>query len=219
MWSNEQKISKFDGGFTLVELMITMVISGLIMAAIYGAYTVQQKHALAQRQVTEMQQNLRAGLDAIIRDVRLAGYSPNDLGAKIVSVAADSFEFTMDNDDGGLTTRTFELYDPLDDEADDARSLQKTASGSPVASNIQEIHFQYLDDNDDATSLISNIRTVVITMLARADNMDRNFLNPGTTYTTPPPAPIVTWGSYNDNYRRRMQTMRVKLRNMGLESE
>ncbi len=61
-------------GFTLVELMITMVISSLIVAAIYSAYLTQNRVYNAQQSVAEMQQNLRAGLGLMIRDIRMAGY-------------------------------------------------------------------------------------------------------------------------------------------------
>ena len=63
-------------GFTMVELLITMLISGVIMAAIYSAYTAQQRTYLAQQQVAGMQQNIRAGLDIMVRELRMAGYDP-----------------------------------------------------------------------------------------------------------------------------------------------
>lgn len=213
--NNKRKISKPDSGFTLVELMIAMVVSGLIMVAVYAAYRAQQNVALAQEQVTEMQQNLRAGLNALARDARLAGYDPFGRGAGIDNDGTASFQFTMDNDDGGLTSRLFELYSPGDIDADDTTSLRRTATGSAVANNIEAIEFRYLDEDNDETTVNNNIRTVRISMLARADNPDRNFTN-SRTYTF---ASGETWVAPGDNYRRRLQIVTVQLRNMGLNDD
>lgn len=214
-FNTNRKIIIPDSGFTLVELVIAMVVSSLIMVAVYAAYRAQQHVALGQEQVTEMQQNLRAGLNALARDARLAGYDPNGRGAGIVTADDDEFSFTMDNDDGGLTTRVFELYTPGDGDSNDVTSLRITNPGSAVANNIEAIEFRYLDGDNDVATVNSDIRTVRISMLARADNPDRNFTNT-MTYKT---ASGAEWGPDNDNYRRRLQIVTVQLRNMGLNDD
>ncbi|MBM9513567.1 prepilin-type N-terminal cleavage/methylation domain-containing protein [Desulfogranum marinum] len=202
-------------GFTLIELMIAMVISTMILAAVYGAYKVQQDHGLAQEQVTEMQQNLRVGLNALVREARYAGYDPDDKGYGITGLGANEFRFTMDNDDGGMDSRDLALYAPGDADADDTNSVRITSGGSAVADNIEELEFRYLNEDNDVTTIPQDIRTVTITMLARADNPDRKFTSV-MTYTSPS---ATTWGPHNDNFRRRMQSVTVKLRNMGLNDE
>jgi type IV pilus assembly protein PilW len=63
-----------EKGFTLVELLVAMAISGIVVAAVYTAFVTQQKSYTVQNQVAETQQNARVGLDLIARDVRMAGY-------------------------------------------------------------------------------------------------------------------------------------------------
>jgi type IV pilus assembly protein PilW len=91
-------------GFTLVELMVTLAMSGIIVAVVYAAYIIQQKTYRNQGQVVEMQQNIRAALELMSSEIRMAGYDPT--GGKtpsIVLATPTSLQFTLDlNEDGDV---------------------------------------------------------------------------------------------------------------------
>jgi prepilin-type N-terminal cleavage/methylation domain-containing protein len=61
------------GGFTLVELLVVTAILGLVLGAIYSIYLTHMRTAYTQDEVVEVQQNLRIALDAISRDLKMAG--------------------------------------------------------------------------------------------------------------------------------------------------
>jgi prepilin-type N-terminal cleavage/methylation domain-containing protein len=61
-------------GFSMLELMVSLAILGLIVVGVFQSFGVQHKTYVVVDQVTEAQQNLRAVTDIIERDVRLAGY-------------------------------------------------------------------------------------------------------------------------------------------------
>jgi prepilin-type N-terminal cleavage/methylation domain-containing protein len=84
-----------EKGFTLVELLVAMAISGIVVAAVYTAFVTQQKSYTVQNQVAETQQNARVGLDLIAREVRMAGY-----GQPAWSMNADT---DGDGDDEAVT--------------------------------------------------------------------------------------------------------------------
>jgi len=63
-------------GLTLIELMIAMAISILVMASIYQVFRTHQKAQATQQLVVEMQQNARAALTLMKREIRMAGYKP-----------------------------------------------------------------------------------------------------------------------------------------------
>lgn len=226
-------------GFTLIELMITMLISGLIVAAIYSAYTAQQRTYLAQEQIAEMQQNIRAGLMIMTRDIRMAGYDPtSNSGADIVSATRGRFSFSQDltNTAGTASGGDGKLDGPnenvafgfslaadagIDGEADaGAASLGRNTGGGfqSIAENVGAIEFYYtLEDGTQTTTPgdVDDIRSVTASILARAGKPDRKFTN-NMIYT---PASGVAFNGgqpYTDNFRRRLLITTVNCRNMGL---
>ena len=76
-------------GFTLIELMVAMAISLVIMGAIFLTFKSQQDSYVVQDQITATQQNLRAAMYILTRDIQMAGYYTN----------FDADQFTMDWDD------------------------------------------------------------------------------------------------------------------------
>jgi prepilin-type N-terminal cleavage/methylation domain-containing protein len=63
-----------EDGFTLTELLVTMAITGMIMGAIVSTFITQRQSYHRQEQVVAMIQNVRAAMDMMVREVRMAGY-------------------------------------------------------------------------------------------------------------------------------------------------
>jgi prepilin-type N-terminal cleavage/methylation domain-containing protein len=61
-------------GFTLVEILVALVITSILATAIYSFFIGQHHAYTVQDQVIEMEQNARAAMDMIRRDLRMAGY-------------------------------------------------------------------------------------------------------------------------------------------------
>jgi prepilin-type N-terminal cleavage/methylation domain-containing protein len=61
-------------GVTLVELLIALVISTILIAALYRAFVGQRKTAAVQEQVADMQQNVRVAINRMMREIRMAGF-------------------------------------------------------------------------------------------------------------------------------------------------
>jgi len=162
-------------GFTLVELLVAMAISGVVMAGIYTAYSSQQKSYVTQEQIAAMQQNLRAAMYVMQREIRMAGYDPTgsgnfgitDIRLKDIDDNLDvngnsSLEFTIDqNDDGNLgggdETVYYCIYD-YPTAAPDGRTDLAQRHGPKVggggrqllAENIEALGFAYaFDANGD----------------------------------------------------------------------
>lgn len=70
-------------GFTLIELMVALVLSFILVGAIYRTFTVQQKVYTVQDQIAEAQQNARMAMNILMRDIRMAGYGLPDGGVTI----------------------------------------------------------------------------------------------------------------------------------------
>jgi prepilin-type N-terminal cleavage/methylation domain-containing protein len=60
-------------GFTLVELLVAAAILGIALGAIYSLYLTNLRSAYKHDDVVEVQQNLRIAMDALTRDIKMAG--------------------------------------------------------------------------------------------------------------------------------------------------
>lgn len=94
-------------GFTLVELLVATALGLVVLAGLYQAFRTQHDIYIVQDQVASMQQNLRAAMHVITRDLQMAGWYANldrnnrtinlgDLGER----TGRPLFFSQDNSDG-----------------------------------------------------------------------------------------------------------------------
>ena len=62
-------------GFTLVELLVAIAIFGLVITSIYSAFNTQHNTYQAQKQITAIQQNIRATMYVMEREIRTIPWS------------------------------------------------------------------------------------------------------------------------------------------------
>jgi type IV pilus assembly protein PilW len=63
-----------ERGFTLVELMISIVISSVIVAGGYTVLTTTHKATISNERAVGTQQNIRVAMEVIARDIKQAGF-------------------------------------------------------------------------------------------------------------------------------------------------
>src|SRR4030043_731514 len=72
-------VFKKKNGLTLIELLIALVLSSILIAALYRVFISQQRIYMVQDQVADMQQNVRIALGQMTKEIRMAGYGGNIL--------------------------------------------------------------------------------------------------------------------------------------------
>lgn len=161
-------------GFSLVEILITLTIISLVMAGLFTSFRGQQQSHLSQVQTVEMQQTARGTLYIMSKEIRMAGYDPdgdNDTGiiaAGDGSSVDNAFTFSYvfaesDDEPGEVRTISFYLYDAYGD-GDGNDGLGRSVDGSlqPLADNVQDLDFVYLDSDNNTTTDLDDIRAVEI---------------------------------------------------------
>jgi prepilin-type N-terminal cleavage/methylation domain-containing protein len=65
-------------GVTLIELLVALVIGGIIIGGIYRLFVAQTTAYTVQDQVIEVQQNIRSGMEILLRDLRMTGFDDDN---------------------------------------------------------------------------------------------------------------------------------------------
>ena len=172
-------------GFTLMELLVSMSIGMVVLAALAKTFTVQSRQNTAEEQVAQMQGNARAALDLMVREIQMAKYNPAGTAfssAYGVTYSASQLEVKADMDgDGTISTSSGSVEDII--YARDAANnyiTRKLGSGTAeiVADNITAFTFAYYDANGSAVTSSGNsgnIRKVTINITARTAKPDPSY--------------------------------------------
>ena len=199
-------------GFSIAELLVGMAISGVLLTTIFSAYYSQQKSYTVQDQVASMVQNLRAGMDIIIREIRMAGYDPTgNANAGIITANATSINLSEDIDGDASISGDENITYALANNGNGDNNLER--NGNLAAENIDAVDFVYLNASGASTATLSEIRSVQITLVARTGRGDLGYVDT-EVFTNQQNTPI--FGPANDNFRRKRLTAEVRCRNLGL---
>ena len=60
-------------GFTLLELMVAITVGLIVLAALAGLFKAGMNSAMLLTQRAETQQNMRAAIDLMVKDISMAG--------------------------------------------------------------------------------------------------------------------------------------------------
>ena len=217
-------------GFTMIELLVAMVVALLAMSAIYSTFLNQHRSYQIQEETAEMQQNLRAAMFYMEREIRMAGCDPlGSAHARIIRAEHTLIRFTEDvrgNSSG--SDPDGDTNDPNEDIIyflKGGNLVKNTGGGNQmVAQNIDAIDFVYLDGSsppivlnpsgsDVPASKINQIRSVEVTLVARTSDPLLPSKN-GRTYFNQRDTKILL--PQNDNVSRRRLTTRINCRNLGI---
>ena len=219
--------TKKKSGFTLIEILIGMVLTSIVSIGIFQAYNSQQRSQIAQQQSVDMQQNIRAAMMIMTKDIRTAGYDPNGTSEAGIlrigdgSSADERLRFTRVADDDGFDNAT------IDSDGDD---LVDTGDGTvDETDELQYIEYYLFDSKDDGTmdlgrrngarldAIVQNIQSLNFVYRGAdggivSDGEDVRFIE------------ITIVAEVNPNHRRYMDinnstrtlTKTVTCRNMGL---
>ncbi len=145
-----------DKGFTLMELLVTVVVMGVVLGIVGQILVQTQTVYLNQREMIRAQQDVRFALHTFVRLLRMAGNDPLETPIGFQAIDPDP--------DGNTIWDTIRIradWNPADgdlaDPDEDVRFtvnnnillIQQASDASPVEflPNISAIQFQYFDDD------------------------------------------------------------------------
>jgi prepilin-type N-terminal cleavage/methylation domain-containing protein len=100
--------NNLEAGFSLIELMISLAIFGMVLAGIVAMFTSTGRHHTGQEMMVEVAQDLRAARNLMVDEIRSAGCNPKEQGRMgfvtdgddRFNTDANSIHFTRDIDNG-----------------------------------------------------------------------------------------------------------------------
>lgn len=170
-------------GFTLVELLVAIAITSIVLVSVGKIFISSSRVYTTQDVVAGVQQRLRAVMNFMVRDIRMAGLDPSGMDIFGIEVAsAQNIRFAADRNSNG------NLDDPDISDGIDESDLEKMAyeydgnnlleqvlykaNGSEefretLIDNVTGLTFTYFNDAGAASAVLDDIRTVVISMTVR----------------------------------------------------
>ncbi len=113
--------NKSSAGFTLVELMASVVISLVILAGVVQSVLASKSMYMMQEEMARIQENSRFALDVLTTDIRMAGYTSCGGSATVTNVIMDTDDW--DNGypgiyglEGGIDSIPSSFTNPLADQ-------------------------------------------------------------------------------------------------------
>jgi type IV pilus assembly protein PilW len=225
--------ARSENGFSLVELLVAMAISLLVLASVYSVFRSQQKSTIVREQVNMMQQNIRAGMAVMTRDIRMAGYVHPVYADAMALIAPGTDGFTeaapneltftrLKDDPPAVVARETIKYGLVDIDGDgDIDGLGRTVDGTTrlIAEDIDALDFVYLNENNvpiaDPPNNLGLIRSVQVTMVAKTGRGDQGYID--TTIYENQQGPLAQANFNNppdDNFRRRVLSREILCRNL-----
>ena len=224
-------------GFSLVEILVGLAVASVLATAVYGIFSVQHRIYLAQKQIADLQQNLRTCMYLLEEDIKHACFDPTG-SARPTILHADrgTFRFQADLNENGHRFNA----DPEEDdlaamsgsdpnetlgfrlgltEKQGVRSLIREVWGGSqrMADHIEALDFAYLDS--DGTPLAQfplsredreKIRAVEVTLVTRSPRPCRGRIDPAQYRNLR--GDILVSGK-GDTYQRRAFSKIIHLRN------
>ena len=181
-----------DNGFTLVELLVAIAVSSIVLVIVSTFFVRSGRIYVEQNVLAALQQEVRAAMEIMGREIRMAGYDPLRTGDfKILDADATKLRFTLDLDEDGVSdpTPSFPECETISFRFSAANSSLQIICGEGTPSQdpqtliggtetrVTNVNFDYRDNQDNSTSFIQDIRGVVISLTAESPAGSRGMVS------------------------------------------
>lgn len=172
-------------GLTLVEVLIAVVVSSIVMAAMFFTYDIFQKSYKGIVDRSVISQNSRNAVSMMIRDLRMAGYkdmnNSNPLSTPVIHVdnnnAPDSIEVIYDENKDNRIKIAYKLVKETGNNFYFLAKAKDKWNGSgwtpiyafeKVADYFEDLQFSLKDSTGNKTNQASNANYIEIYVILKS---------------------------------------------------
>ena len=175
-------------GFTLVELLVTLAIVGIVTGSLVKMFSTMAIGHTTRTVNADLQQSVRAVMNLMGRELRMAGFSSLSSGGfGIIQADAEQITFTIDWDDDGFITASHASNPSIGVESDiisyrlkkdqhtlvrvtavgtESESTQSILGGAQDSMQVVDLKFSYFDQRGLSTSRLEDISTIGVAITA-----------------------------------------------------
>jgi type II secretory pathway pseudopilin PulG len=169
-----------------MEVLVSLAIVSIILAAMTGVFERSGRLYTTQNATAALQQEVRAALDVIASEARMAAYMPRKGGDTFAIRTANAtrlrFEADLDEDgvkaasyngDGECENRSFRFslltnaVQMVCGEGTGTVDIESLIGGANANVRVTALDFAYYDRHNDPVTILAEIRGAVITITAR----------------------------------------------------
>jgi len=127
-------------GLSLVELMIGLLVGTIVAGGAISVFTNSMKSSTDNIELTRLNQDMRAMMDIMVRDIRRAGYATDDPAIDAAALLLNPF---LDSATGGATT-DIAVYDG---GSCIVYSYNRNIDHPPVVDSSERLGFRLINNN------------------------------------------------------------------------
>ncbi|NLT67255.1 MAG: prepilin-type N-terminal cleavage/methylation domain-containing protein [Acidobacteria bacterium] len=175
-----------EAGFTLAELMISMLIFLVLSSGVFALIIEMERAAGYQAEVQAVLNNSRLAIQTVGRLLRQAGNDPGNSGLAGITIVSPSELRVRADITGSAGAGNPDKGDPDGDTVDSGedvtirynsagRSLELVPDGGPaqiVALDISDVRFDYYDSSGSTTSNSADVRRIGVSVSGSATTPD-----------------------------------------------
>jgi type II secretory pathway component PulJ len=183
-WGKKGRFLREEGGFTLTEMMITIVIWIVMLFALYGLFDMSIRVFSFGNNKVEAMESARLGLERMEREIRAAFavsptsnhlfFSANGSTSNPPQAMPTATQITFGNDLGaaGASNEIIECGDPCEyitykltgDELRRVNTANSGDPGDPVVENVNALNFTYFESDDTTAESEGEIVRVLVSL-------------------------------------------------------
>lgn len=162
-----QSVAGDPQGFTLIELLVSLFVGLFVVGMTVTLMDFSSRTYRAQERVAETQQDLRAAMDIMTREIRMAGFNPaRQANPRITTATSTAITFELDRDMSNAVDAAGEETITYAYDAANQLLTREVDGGTAVTliTNVTNFTFTYLDEDGDVTASTDDIRSVGISL-------------------------------------------------------
>jgi Tfp pilus assembly protein PilW len=147
----------------MIELLVALCIVSIFAAAVFRMFASFNRSYTTQNVAAGTQQHVRAALDFMARDIRVAGLDPlRSAGAAVITATATTLHFTADKNLDGDVNDAGE--DVTYNVTGDSLQLTDDQGTDTLTDHVSNFTFTYFDEDGVTTTTVADIRSVEIAL-------------------------------------------------------